>query len=127
MIIYLLAAFGLAYIVGHSTISLPFRVWLGGVPEKFANPLSFDTPDGAPAKPGALGPFGDFMCAMIECPACFGFWIGVTAALTGVIPVHTEFADTIWPATWRWFTWPVMLGCVTAGSNYAISRLTRLI
>lgn len=124
MIVYLLAAFGLAYIVGHSTISLPFRKWLGGTPAK-DDPTLYLTP--MPAKPGALGPLGDFLTALIECPACFGFWCGLIAALSGMIPVHPEFSDTIWPSTWRWFTWPVMLGCVTAGSNFALSRLTRLI
>lgn len=108
--LYLLAAFGLAYIVGHSTISLPFRVWLGGVPAKPEVPLL--------PQPGALGPIGDWVATMLECPACFGFWIGLCSAIAGV-------AFPEW--TVNRYLWPVVLGCITSGSNYIIGRLTRLV
>lgn len=122
MITYLLFAFGLAYIVGHSTISLPFRIFLGGTPAKHFDPLDLASTTSAsvPAKPGALGPLGDFLCALIECPACFGFWIGLGYGFTGLLAPPADLIAVH-------YLWPVMLGCVTAGSNYAVSRLTRLI
>lgn len=122
MIVYVLAAFGLAYIVGHATISLPFRVWIGGTPSKESLNVSagMATPVIVPGKPGALGPFGDFLCALIECPACFGFWTGVVSgAFTLVNPPPDIF--------FSWWSWPIVLGCFTAGSNFVVSRLTRLI
>ena len=120
MMVYLGAAFGLAYIVGHSTISLPFRTWLGGVPSREIEP-TLALPGAkivASGKPGALGPFGDFICSLLECPACFGFWTGLFSSqlLAAPAELHTT-----------WWNWPVVLGCLTAGSNFAVSRLTRLI
>lgn len=131
MILFLLAAFGLAYICGHSTISLPLRKWMGGTPFRVrvkgeiiegVSPEDAKLLDGAqlvPAKPGAFGPFGDFLTSLIECPACFGFWIGLVAGLTGFVPMPHEGISA--------FAWPMTLGCITAGSNFGLSRLTRLI
>lgn len=110
LLVYFLGAFGLAYIVGHSTLSLPFRQWLGG------NPIA------EPPQPGALGPFGDFLCALIECPACFGFWIGLIAGKLILIPESLEGAPFSTRAAWAlWF------GCVTSGTNYILGRLTSLL
>jgi len=123
MIVYTVAMFGLAYIVGHSAISLPFRTWLGGTPPKESLNVGLNgtaNPMITPGKAGALGPLGDFLCALIECPACFGFWCGLLLGFVGLIfpPAELELVH---------HTWPVMLGCYTAGSNFALSRLTRLI
>ncbi len=49
----LLGAFGLAWGVGHSTLSLPFREALSRTPI-----------------------FGEFLCKLIECPGCIGFHTG---------------------------------------------------
>lgn len=119
MITYMLAAFGLAYIVGHSAISLPIRLKLGGVPAKFVPAeKEGDQPKTIPAIPGAFGPAGDFLVVLLECPACFGFWLGIGAAYAGV-----TFPD--FPAIPH--VWPVMLGCLTAGINFILGRLTKLI
>lgn len=95
----LLGAFGLAYIAGFSLISLPLRLWLGGVPEA------------EPSVPGALGPFGDVLCKLLECPACFGFW-------TGAFFSFTVRGDSFLVAVW--------LGCAVSGSNFILGRVTRL-
>ena len=120
MTTFLLAAFGLAYVVGHSTISLPFRTWLGGTPEKVEG-VDVDTKGLkiTPAKPGAMGPLGDFLCSLIECPACFGWWTGLIAGCCGFVSTAGLDIST--------FGWPLTLACVTSGSNYALGRLTRLI
>lgn len=55
LIVYVVAAFGLAYIVGHSKISLPVREWIART--KLA-----------------------WFLELIECPACLGFWIGLVAS-----------------------------------------------
>lgn len=109
MIGYLLGAFGLAYIVGFSVISYPVRFWLGGAPA----PVVLDAAGPPPkAIPGALGPFGDFLCKLLECPACFGFWTGLVTGLT-------VRSDSILVAVW--------LGCATSGSNFILARVTRLV
>jgi hypothetical protein len=114
LLFFLAGAFGLAYIVGHSTISLPFRRWLGGTPELPPT----ETSPGMPAVPGALGPVGDFLCEMLECPACFGFWIGLVGG-------SALFFDAVpWPQRLGWSFW---LGCVTSGHNFMMGRWTRLI
>lgn len=130
MLTFLGAAFGLAYIVGHATISLPLRKVLGGVPFRvrvkgeIIEGVSLEDAkllDGAtitPARPGAFGPAGDFLTTLLECPACFGFWIGFIAGLLGMLAPPPELSA---------FGWPITLGCLTSGSNFALSRLTRLI
>lgn len=52
---YTLAAFGLAFVLGHAKVSLGLR---GFVHEN-------------------LGWIGRFLVELIECPACLGFWIGL--------------------------------------------------
>lgn len=55
--------FGLAYVLAASKISLPFRALLATWAEfKYM-----------------LWPVAKFVLALIECPACFGFWSGLTA------------------------------------------------
>ncbi len=54
LVLFFLAAFGLAFVLGFSKISLPFREALsrGGV-------------------------VGGFFVALVECPGCLGFWEGL--------------------------------------------------
>jgi hypothetical protein len=106
---YFAAAFGLAYIVGHSAISVGFRRWLGGTPAKFGVDQSYE-----PAKPGAFGPFGDFICSLIECPACFGFWTGLAGSFI-LEPLLTPF-----------LLWCFINACATSGVNFILARATRL-
>lgn len=88
---YVGTMFGLAYIVGHSTITL-------GIREEMTRWM-----------------FVRRLVDLLECPACFGFWCGVTAALIGAVPFDVEIANMI--------AW----GLFTSGSNYAIAKITRLI
>ena len=55
---YLLAAFGLAFVAGHSEISVQLRDWIH-----------------------KRGRVGYWLVKMIECPACLGFHIGWIYAL----------------------------------------------
>lgn len=116
LFVYTLAAFGLAYIVGHSTISLPLRKYLGGSSAEFIVE-GVEVKGSKPPVPGALGPIGDLLCALMECPACFGFWIGAVVAVTirDVGIDGTSFLSS-----------PFVLGCYTSGTNFVLARLTRL-
>jgi hypothetical protein len=109
---YFAAAFGLAYIVGHSAISVGFRRWLGGTPLRMVG--SGADAKWEPAKPGALGPFGDFICSLVECPACFGFWIGLAGSFI-LEPLLTPF-----------LLWCFITACATSGVNFILARATRL-
>lgn len=62
LISWFTAAFGLAFIVGWSKISLPARKVL----EQAAEYHRYN----------AWGWFCGFFLELIECPACFGFWEG---------------------------------------------------
>lgn len=99
LVTYLLAAFGLAYIAGHSKISITPRLILGG--SKTIEP---------PIPPLIPG-FGPFVVDLIECPACLGFWEGLVYGWV----MRGQFLDGLW------------LGCVTSGSNFLLGRLTNLI
>lgn len=114
-ILYLLGAFGLAYIVGHSAISLPLRIVLSGLPE-----LRDEEGRLKRSKlPGKLGPLGDFLGALIECPACFGFWEGVIASTFLFSPPSLNWLARI--------GWAFAVGCITSGFNFIVGRLTNLI
>lgn len=65
LLIYLLSAFGLAYIVGHARISR-------GARERLFRVLPF-------------------FVELLECPACFGTWEGIFAGLALDVPAQLGF------------------------------------
>lgn len=108
LLFYAVAAFGLAYIVGHSVISLPFR-------------MAID-PGADVHTPRQV--FCAWLLMLVECPACFGFWTGLFAgmlyaALDGPhYPQEGALAKALWA---------VGLALFTTGSNFILARLTSLI
>jgi len=72
---FLLAQFGLAYIVGHSEISLPWRTLL------------------------ARSQYGERLVKFVECPACFGFWAGAAFWEMGLPDAQPHVA------VFRFFFW----------------------
>ena len=100
LLVYTVSAFGLAYIVGHSKISLPFRqAWA----------------DTSMNVTGVSYALRTFILDLVECPACFGFWIGLGAAIYGVV-------SGSYPHVFLF-----VLPLYTSGSNYIIGRMTGLI
>jgi hypothetical protein len=93
LVIYVFVMFGLAYIVGHSVISRPLREWL--------------------AKWHTAG----WLLTLIECPACFGFWEGVVAALLILTPGLIGDVFFMNVIAWALFT---------SGSNFLLAKLTGL-
>lgn len=77
LVLYFLSAFGFAFIVGHSKISLPFREWLAPVVQ-------------VPG-PQPFFHLRAFLLALIECPACLGFWIGVIVFATHIVTLPLPF------------------------------------
>lgn len=96
----LLAAFGLAYIVGHSKVSLPFRIAL--TPPDHRRGLAF----------WCMRTFVD----LIECVACFGFWEGFVSTWLGW-----------WVPFGGGWLGAVTAGCLVAGTNLILGSLTKLI
>lgn len=101
---YTIAAFGYAFVVGHSKISLPAR-------EKLAE-IAFE--EGLRQRKSVASWF----LALIECPACIGFWIGLFSG-----------------AGLSWYRDTAALGCIlasvflafyTCGMNFILARLTNL-
>ncbi len=95
--LYFLAAFGAAYIVGHSVISAPIRSFVGG-------PID---------KPRAY--FG-LVVALVECPACLGTWIGL--AVGGLHPDLFLQSSSV--------TGALVAACATAGVNFIAGSMTGL-
>lgn len=83
LFIYTIAALGFVYIVGHSVASKAIREWLY---------------DRVPV-----------LVALLECPACLGFWIGLVSGLLGIVPLH-----------------PLLLALYTSGAMLALGRATRI-
>lgn len=103
LILYAFAAFGLAYIVGYSGISHPFRVAL--------------TPADSDRGPSALA--RRFVLELMECPACLGFWTGIAWGLVS----PSAWAEWIEPDSLK----VLIVALFTSGSNFALGRLTKLI
>lgn len=98
LVLYFLAAFGLAYIVGHSAISMPLRLFIAGPSEK---PRVFFTT----------------LIELIECPACLGTWIGLIVG--GLEP-------SLFLQSW-WLMGALAGGCATAGVNFLLATWAGLI
>jgi hypothetical protein len=127
LLVYSIAAVGLAYVVGHSAVSLPFRAWLapaavavcptcGDVqPPRFEGAICIG-PTGGPVHADATmrirQPRGlrYWIVTLIECPACLGFWIGLVAGAFYGRSVLLAVAGAFY----------------TAGSNFWIARATGL-
>jgi ribose/xylose/arabinose/galactoside ABC-type transport system permease subunit len=73
LIVYTVASFGLAYIVGHSRISRPVRLALHD----------------------SGGPALRLLVEILECPACFGFWTGLIAGTVLTITRHEPLIVSI--------------------------------
>lgn len=111
---YTMAMFGLAYIVGHSTISLPFRMAVDPGPAG-SDPRT--TP------PSVAKNFGDALrhwaLALIECAACFGTWTGFIYGAW----LQTDFGFS---GPNRWVNAGV-LALYTCSTNFLLSKLGGLI
>ncbi len=98
--VYLLATFGLCYILGHSRLSLVPRVLAAGVAERSSTvPRHLIT----------------WTLNLIECPACLGFWLGLAAGATGAAP--WPLVTTIWLNALGW-------AFATCGAHYLLASWT---
>jgi hypothetical protein len=106
ILVYVIAAFGLTYILGHAIVTRGLREW--------AFNLTFTRGEYIPFSP--LRP----LVMLVECPACCGFHIGFWGALF--------IGPRFFPAGfWLTFLAALGVGCFTAGSNYLLGRLTGII
>lgn len=94
--IYVFAAFGLAYIVGHSTITKSIREWM------------FNR--GAESRWLIAAIVSRTFILMIECPACLGFHVGWIVGWR----CDLGFVDAI------------TLGFFTAGTNLVLGKITQI-
>lgn len=105
---YAIAAFGLAYIVGHSAISLPFRMAV----------------DPGEQLRGPSDALRAYFLVLVECPACFGFWTGLFG---GMLYAAADGPQYPREGVLAKVLWAVGLALFTTGSNFILARLTNLI
>lgn len=119
--LYILAAFGLAFIVGYAKISLPLRAWLAQERyQRWSRMLqAYEWHD------SRLVELRRGLVELLQCPACLGFWIGFAFALAD--PLMFGAASVLGvdhlPAVERAF----FLGLATCASNFILGALTGLI
>lgn len=116
--LFFAAQFGFAYIVGHSAISEPLR-YLLSPPMRVVN--AEEPPEPVPTPSNIAR---HWLLKLIECPSCLGFWTGGIFGRTlidGTGYVPTLFAGSSHPL----FLF-VFVGCATAGMNFILGRMTRL-
>jgi len=107
--LYFLAAFGFAYVLGHSTITQSVR-------DRVA--LRCQSHPSTPRlRPKVyLRPFG-LLLELIECPACLGFWIGF---MTGIMEKLPPVSNPPWRDA-------LIVGFATAGSNLLLAKFAGLL
>lgn len=101
-LLFFAAHFGLAYVVGFSGISLPFRTWFA-----------------------TKGTVGAFFVQLLECPACFGFWAGLLSAV--LVPQQVFLSGAFNGALVTSVLHALLLGFAVAGINMATALLTGLV
>lgn len=104
--IYFLAAFGLAYVVGHSVISKPWR-------EVIAI-YAYGNDGGTSDKRLA------WLLTLIECPMCFSWWVGLVCGLIGWRYEFVRFDLAPWAL-------PIVLPWATTASSFIIAKITGLV
>lgn len=121
IVLFFLAAFGFAFVVGHSKISLPIRQWLGGWTEASATPnvatgevIGHVVPHAA-----AVPLLGPFLVALAECPGCLGWWLGALTPLVWPALV-APFGLPLWPSM-------LMLAFSTSAVNLLLARYVGMV
>jgi hypothetical protein len=140
LFVWTIVAFGIAYVVGHSVISRPLRVWIAG-PEVARCPVCGDTLEARFDGATCEGPADDhgvpvaaakhtptemvlvtsvgwrfWLVSLLECPACLGWWLGFAAGLAFVLaggPGHLGLL-------------PLAGAFYTAGANFLLGRASGL-
>lgn len=92
--IYTLAAFGLAWVVGHAKVSLRPRAWLA-----------------------ERGRAGVFVVELLECPGCFAIWSGGLAGT--LLAPHLGY-----PGWRGRLLVSFVLSFYTAGANIVLASMT---
>lgn len=133
---HLLVAFGLAYVVGMSEITEPLRTQVSeahfwkhgsvrcdGCAAEFSveqtwNERTFTCP-GCKGECRRVVLRDPFLLRMLECPACFGFWIGLAF---GFIYVPSALGLEVWAA----LLVAPLFGLATLGSNLILAKNTGL-
>lgn len=110
LLVYTFCAFGLAYCLGSSKISLLYRSPLASLAKSGLQ-------DGAKPKQMMGGAVASFFLTLIECPACTGFWIGVVFARTDI--GRDLITGSLWITGW-------ILGLWTVATNLILARLAGL-
>jgi hypothetical protein len=130
LVLWFLSAWGAAFVIGHSKISLALRVLLGGSPSSIEGPalgygVEADIPvrvvthgDGGlptivrPAIRPLIPVVGPWLAALLECCACTGFHLGWLAVVLGVVDV---------PFSPRWVS-ALGLAFATSGVNLLLAK-----
>lgn len=113
LIIYSIAAFGLAYIIGHAQITNFIRIFF----------WEYCWFEGMRVETGGRYPFR-ILVELMECPACLGWWIGF---ISGLVGLFTQYQDVQLIHIGPPWIFPVILGLYTSGTNFILGRYTRLI
>lgn len=95
--VYTLAAFGLAWVVGHAKVSLRPREWLA-----------------------ERGRVGVFVVELLECPGCFSVWSGGLAGT--LLAPHLGY-----PGWRGRLLVSFVLSFYTAGANVVLASVTGLV
>lgn len=121
IVIFAFAAFGLAYVIGYSKITLEIREWLAE-PVEYLNTKVTDAhgpglEQGTAYRPPLLA--ARWLLALMECPACLGWHIGFWASIVIERQANSGFLNALLNA--------LLFAFFITGTNYILGRYTGLI
>lgn len=136
--LFFFAAFGFAFIVGHSKISLPFRIWVGGITRAVDETASDEWTERVREQLVKLGKdphwvsrplvpvLGPFLVALVECVGCLGWWTG--AVVGALCPAFVQLAAPgIDELALSWWSCGLILGLATSGVNMLLGKFVGMV
>lgn len=118
LLFYVFASFGVAFVLGYSKITLPLRQALAWASElHLAGDKIEDADVQGYSKPVRW--LAGWTLALLECPACLAFWIGVAS-------IYTPVPDFL-PFSAPDYALAPILGFANLGAVLSLGLITNLI
>lgn len=145
LLVIAIAAFGLAYVVGNAEITYSirgfawtFRWWKGHCGKCNSSCMGHTTAEedaieiDCPMCKGKVNNivhsphYFQFLVRLVECPACFGWWIGLAIGIAVVIWKPTQLLATLSFMEPLWLL-PLYTAFAVCGSNFILARIGGLL
>lgn len=119
LILYVFASFGIAFGLGYAKISLPLRNWLARISDLHLVGDKIETAE-LIGYPKLVRFAARWLLALLECPACVAFWLGLISVWTPIVNVIPVGGIPLW-------VMGPILGVTNMGAVLSLGMITGLI